>query len=91
MTAMSLAEDNLYYMLWMEASSISNKKFERKKNNIRHNVRAEIGSRIYCPYCHRRIIKKHKSQYACSSRCKNKLSLYVNAIRKSRVNVFQTD
>ena len=74
---MSYAEENLNFMFWVEATSISPKQQKRRKQRVKkakENLAEPVGKRLRCACCGKRFIKRQVDQVVCSKNwCNNKL------------------
>lgn len=74
---MSYASSHLDFVVWHESQSINSKRVFKVKYNIRRNLKTPIGSKIYCPYCHKKVDKIEGGQYCCGEvKCLEKLKKY---------------
>lgn len=55
----------LDWMLWVDENIIDPQKVKRMKCNIRKNIKAVVGDKIYCPKCHKRMKKQFPGHITC--------------------------
>ena len=73
------------FIFWENENIIEYKRWKRRKSACSKNLRKQVGEKIYCPCCHKRMRKKFPEHIICGkTRCNEKMKPYIELINRKK-------